>query len=181
MELNLRDFFAYQNSFKYNKTYLLRWDIKAIVTALDYLEDNYKLTLGQKELIDGVTALDERYVKAILYGAMFSAGSIDAESFEKLNIPYEKCIFKIFQGLSSYLPPPQITDTGEDLDESYPDTQSKVTAANRDEVGGWIWLALTKLKIPSKDVERLSLKNIVLRYKKQLEDEGFVQYEEGDE
>jgi len=86
-----------------------------------------------------------------------------------------ECIDAALQGIKAYLPEPEIKDSGKNLDESYPDTQTEKNQdkkGTRYDWGYWFWFAKSKLNMTAKEFAETTQRAIYEQYKRYWTDRG---------
>jgi len=177
----LQDLYPYENYAKFDKIRRLKWCNNAVLYAIEYyrvaygVKTNFDLML--RELQDGKL----RAVIGLLYGALRAAdNTIDVAKFNKLyrvnNL--KEYIDVVIEGMMAYLPEPEIQDHGQNLDESWPDTQAKAREKGiieKTDWGFWYWFA-RKAGVTSQEFGELTMRALWILYKRHMKDRGVDLY-----
>lgn len=176
------EFFVYENYATFDKLRKLKWNNNAIIMALRYYHTVLKKKITYDDLMEELKDGKASGVLSMLYGAVCAADS-------SITLPVFNDIYKaehlkeyitaVYEGIKEYLPEPEIKDTGEDLDPSWPDTQSQVKKSQTEKTdwGYWIWIAKSKLGMTMEEIKETSLRAIIELYWQHLGERGVKRYD----
>jgi hypothetical protein len=125
----LQDLYPFENYATFDHARRLRWCNNTILHAIEY----YRVINGTKIdfdlLVKELQAGKLRAVISLVYGAVRAADDkMDIMAFGRIykNDNLKEYIDVAITGMAAYLPEPEITDQGQNLDEEWPDTQAEV-------------------------------------------------------
>ena len=128
MNLELQDIGPYRNQVTLDRVRWLRWCNRAILHGLEYYGQAVETT-NSDTLISKVASGDIAAMLALLYGAASAEDpGITPATYTRMVQPERgpEYVDVVLDGLRHYLPPPQVQDDGQNLDEDWPDTQAEV-------------------------------------------------------
>ncbi len=130
MDIDITDLYPLENYAVFDRIRPLVWSNAAIVNACHYMMTLYQKKTTYDEIIKEFLSKGTiESTIALLYGATKAANDrMDVFWFGRIyrSSNLDSYINAVIQGVASYLPEPEIKDSGNNLDESYPDTQAEV-------------------------------------------------------
>lgn len=125
----LQDLYYFENYATFDRVRKLKWCNNTILYAIEYYRIIFKEKTDYDRIMKELQDKKMRAVIALLYGAIKAANNkINIMVFGRIykNENLKEYIDAVIEGMEAYLPEPEIQDHGQNLDESWPDTQSQV-------------------------------------------------------
>ena len=126
---NITDFYAYENYASFDTQRPLKWCNGAIMYACQYYDQAFMEKITYDKILEDMLTGKLRAIVSLLYGAARMADNrIDYNRFGRIykSQNLQEYINVVLAGIKHYQPEPEIKDSGENLDDSYPDTQTEV-------------------------------------------------------
>lgn len=182
----LQDLYPFENYVMFDKMRRLKWCNNTILYAIEY----YRVVFNQKMDFDLLLKdMQDGKIQAVislLYGALRAADNkIDIIKFGRIykNDNLNQYIDVVVEGMEAYLPEPEILDHGQNLDESWPDTQSEVKKKGiieKTDWGFWYWFARSKAGMTAEEFGETTQRALMIIYKRYWKDHGVDLYRKDD-
>ncbi|HHU77829.1 MAG TPA: hypothetical protein GXZ29_02960 [Clostridiales bacterium] len=182
----LQDLFPHENYADFDRVRRLKWCNNTILYAIEY----YRVVLNIKTdfdlLINDMKDGKLQAVISLLYGALRAVDTkVDITEFGRIYKPgnITQYINVVVEGLEAYLPEPEILDHGQNLDESWPDTQSEIRKKGiieKTDWGFWYWFARSKAGMTTEEFGNTTLRALMIIYKRYWKDHGIDMYKVDD-
>lgn len=133
------DFYPYKNTVRMNEIRSLTWSNGTILEAVYFYKVIFEVDITADALLAELQSKKLRAIQALLFGAIkVSNPEFTTDMFAKIYKPenLSEYVAVVLNGMVHYYPEPEIKDRGEDLDESYPDTQKEVKKKRQGRTGG---------------------------------------------